>query len=61
MWEDDGVQTVLDKAEEASDGAGDAIRRRLARQAYDMAKIAKQKGDMEKYEYYMEQYENYKD
>ena len=61
MWEDDGVQTVLDKAEEASDGTGDAIRRRLARQAHDMAKIAKQKGDMEKYEYYMEQYENYKD
>ena len=61
MWDDDGVQTTLDKAEEASDGAGDAMRRQMAATARKAAQIARQNGDMEKYEYYMEQYENYQD
>ena len=61
MWDNDGLQTAVDKAEEISDGTGDAMRRQMATTARRAAQIARQNGDMEKYEYYMEQYENYKD
>lgn len=61
MWDNDSLQTVVDQAEELSDGTGDAMRRQMAATARRAAQIARQNGDMEKYEYYMEQYESYKD
>ena len=60
IWEDESVLTIVGKAESVSDGAGEALQRQMASTALRAAQIAKQKGDMEKYDYYMEQYENHK-
>ena len=61
LWDDEGIQGAVDKAENASEGAGDAMRRQMASTARRAAQIAKQNGDMDKYEYYMDQYEKYRD
>lgn len=61
MWDGDNFDqiehTVL-KADVATEGAG---RRKMAETAKKAANIAKQNGDMEKYEFYMTQYEQYRD
>ena len=61
LWDNEVVQNAVDNAENTSEGVGDAMRKQMASTAYRAAQIARQKGDMEKYEYYMAQYEDYKD
>lgn len=63
MWdngEEDRSEALshIDDIDEATQGVG---RRKMAETARQAAQIAKKNGDMEKYEYYMEQYNNYKE
>lgn len=60
MWDSDGAQNAIDMAEEKSYDAEDAARRNAANTAYRAAQIAKKHGDMEKYEQYMDVYDQNK-
>ena len=60
MWDGEGAQEAIDSAEEISFGMEDANRRKMAETAYRAAQIAREKGDEEKYQWYMEKYYEYK-
>ena len=60
MWDGEGAQEAIDSAEEISFGMEDANRRKMAETAYRAARIAREKGDEEKYQWYMEKYYEYK-
>lgn len=60
MWDSEAAQTRIDNAEDKSFAVEDAVRRKMADTAYQMAQTAKRNGDMEKYETYMAKYEEYK-
>lgn len=57
MWDSEGAQNAIDVAE---DKLEDAARRNAANTAYRAAQIAKKHGDMEKYEQYMDVYDQNK-
>lgn len=60
MWDSDKAHETIAKVERESTSLEDVPRRSMASTAYRAAQVAKQNGDMEKYEHYMEQYERYK-
>lgn len=60
MWDSESAQETITKAEQASYGVEDATRRTMADTAYRMAQTAKHNGDIEKYETYMQKYNEYK-
>ena len=60
MWSN-GEEEREEFLEGMSDEADNAARRKLADTAYRAAQIAKENGDVEKYERYMDQYYAYKD
>ena len=66
MWDSDDPDSAatLDRFDKATQYVDESMRgagnRMMADAALKAARIAKQHGDMEKYEHYMEQYNNYK-
>ena len=60
MWNDESIDETIDKAEEKSYDVEDAARQKMADTAYRAAQLAKKNGDSEKYDYYMNKYEEYK-
>ena len=61
IWNSESVDDVMDNVEDnTADSVEKSSRRYMADTAYRMAQTAKQNGDMEKYETYMEKYYEYK-
>ena len=60
IWDSENCDAIMDKADSVSCGMEDGVRKKMADTAYRAAQIAKKNGDMEKYESYMEKYENLK-
>ncbi len=60
MWDGEEAQERIEHAQNDAYRLEEGSRRAMADTAYRMAKIAKQNGDMEKYETYMAKYEEYK-
>lgn len=60
IWGSEGCDAIMDKTDDVSCNVEDGVRKKMADTAYRMAQAAKQNGDMEKYETYMEKYESLK-
>ena len=60
LWSDRDLE-CMDKMDDLDFKVGDTTRKRMAQTAKQAADIAKKNGDEERYEYYMSQYEMYKD
>lgn len=60
IWDSDEAQKKIDAAQDKSYELEDSVRRSMANTAYQMAQTAKRNGDMEKYETYMDKYQELK-
>lgn len=60
IWDDGEADECINKVEAGSYDVENSTRRSMADTAYRAAQIAKQHGDMEKYEHYMAKYREYK-
>ena len=61
MWNDKDLEKEISKSDALENTVCTGTRSNLADTARRAAEIAKQNGNKEKYEYYMEQYKRYKD
>lgn len=60
IWDNDTCDEIVSEGEEKAGQVEDTFHCQMASTAYRAAQLAKEKGDMEKYDQYMDKYYQYK-